>query len=260
MDLDLKDRSFLITGGSSGLGFGTADVLAREGAHVAICGRSAERLSEAEKELRRHGGDVLAIPADVTEAGQLEGVVEAAGQRWGRLDGLVNNAGMHTAKAFVETTDAEWQADFELKVLAAIRAVRTALPLLRRAEGGASVVNVLSIFARFQPAQSMPSAMYRSAGLALTKGLSRDLAGDRIRVNALLVGFVRSDQWIRAAANAGVTLDEFERESAPQLGIPLGRVGRTEEFADLAAFILSPRASYLTGTAINVDGGLSPVA
>ncbi|MDN5915081.1 MAG: SDR family oxidoreductase [Pseudonocardia sp.] len=259
MDLELKDRTYLVTGGTAGLGLGIADVLAREGAHVAICGRDADRLADAADMLRGHGGDVLAVRADVTRAEDVDAVLTATGERWGRLDGLVNNAGGNTATAFADTSDEEWQADFELKVLAAIRAVRTALPLLRRADRGASVINVLSIFARSQPSGSMPSSMFRSAGLALTKGLSNELAGDRIRVNALLVGFIRSAQWGRAAAREGVSQDRYEQARAEKLGIPLGRAGTTEEFADLTAFVLSPRAGYLTGTAVNVDGGLSPV-
>ncbi|MCE3550865.1 SDR family oxidoreductase [Pseudonocardia sp. RS11V-5] len=256
MDLELKDRTFLVTGGTAGLGFGIAEVLVREGAHVAVCGRDSGRLADAAERL---GGDVLAVCADVTRAEDIEALVAAAGERWGRLDGLVSNAGVHTSGTFVDTSDEEWQADFELKLLAAVRLVRTALPLLRAAEGGASVLSVLSIFARFQPARSMPSSVYRSAGLALTKGLSNELAADRIRVNALLVGFIRSDQWVRAAAATGEDVADYERRRATELGIPLGRAGTTEEFADLAAFVLSPRAGYLTGTALNVDGGLSPV-
>lgn len=259
MDLGLRERTFLITGGSSGLGLGVADALAREGARVAICGRDERRLADAATRLDRYGGEVLTVPADVTSAADISMLIETVENRWGRLDGLVNNAGAHTAKPFTETTDEEWQADFELKVFAAVRTVRAALPLLRRAEDGASVLNVLSIFARSQPAGSMPSSMFRSAGLALTKGLSNELAADRIRVNALLIGFVRSDQWVRAAAHEGVPVEHYERRRAQQLGIPLGRAGATEEFADLAAFVLSPRAGYLTGTAVNVDGGLSPV-
>jgi NAD(P)-dependent dehydrogenase (short-subunit alcohol dehydrogenase family) len=255
VDLELKGRAYLVTGGTAGLGLGIAETLVREGAHVAVCGRDGDRLASAAARL---GGDVLAVRADVRRTEDIDTVVAAAGKRWGRLDGIVSNAGIHTAGRFVDTSDAEWQADFELKLLAAVRLVRTALPLLRAA-GGGSVLSVLSIFARFQPAKSMPSSVYRSAGLALTKGLSNELAADAIRVNALLVGFIRSDQWVRAAAESGEDLDTYELRRAADLGIPLGRAGTTEEFADLAAFVLSPKAGYLTGTALNVDGGLSPV-
>lgn len=258
MDLELSGRSFLITGGSSGLGLGLAHTLVGEGANVLLVGRDQDRLDTAAGELSGAGTEVLTVSADVRNADQLQSAIDTAGRQWGRLDGLVNNAGIHTSGGFEHTTDQEWQEDFELKLLSKVRGVRQALPLLRKSEG-AAVLNVLSIYARFQPLKSMPSSVYRSAGLALTNGLSRELAADNIRVNAVLIGLVHSDQWVRAAAAAGRTVDEQEELMATTLGIPLGRTGKAEEFADVAAFLLSPRASYLTGTALNVDGGLSMV-
>jgi len=117
-------------------------------------------------------------------------------------------------------------------------------------------VNVLSIVAKTPDAGTLPTSVARAAGMALTKALSRELAADRVRVNAVLVGFVASGQWRRAAAADGVTVEAFHDALAREERIPLGRVGRSEEFADLAAFLLSRRASYVTGTAINLDGGL----
>ncbi|PRZ43920.1 NAD(P)-dependent dehydrogenase (short-subunit alcohol dehydrogenase family) [Antricoccus suffuscus] len=258
MDLELAGRNVLITGGSSGLGLGLAHTLVKEGANVLLVGRNADKLDAAAHDLSAAGTQVLTVPADVRNADDLQSAIDTAEREWGRLDGLVNNAGFHTGSGFETTTDDEWQMDFELKLLAKIRGIRQSLPLLRKSDAPA-VLNVLSIYARFQPNKSMPSSVYRAAGLALTNGLSRDLAADRIRVNALLIGFVHSDQWVRGAAATGADVEEWEANRAEQMRIPLGRVGRTEEFADVAAFLLSSRASYLTGTALNVDGGLSMV-
>lgn len=263
MDLELHDRRILITGGSSGLGLAAAMSLVAEGASVAICGRSRERLDTAAESLREravHGDqDIVALTADVTDPGDLTALRESLEQRWGRLDGLVNNAGEHTSGDFETTSDDEWYSDFDLKVMAIIRGVREMLPLLR-ASGSAAVLNVLSVFARYQYKNSMPSSMYRSAGLSATNSLAFDLAADGIRVNAALIGFIHSDQWVRAAGSDDPqVVAAYEAKRAADLGVPLGRAGKSEEFGDVAAFFLSPRAGYLTGTAVNVDGGLSPV-
>lgn len=258
MDLQLAGRGFLITGGSTGLGFGLARTLVAEGANVLLVARNQDKLDTAADELSAGGTQVITVSADVRNADDLQGAIDRAGKEWGKLDGLVNNAGFHTGNDFETTTDEEWQADFELKLLAKVRGIRQSIPLLSKSDAP-SVLNVLSIYARFQPSNSMPSSVYRAAALALTGGLSRDLAQYRIRVNATLIGFVHSDQWNRAAAGSDKSVEQFEQERADLMKIPLGRSGRTEEFADIAAFLLSPRASYLTGTALNVDGGLSMV-
>lgn len=260
MDLDLRSRKFLITGGSSGLGLAAAESLVAEGADVAICGRSQERLDEAVSHLQRAAQDVVGLRADVTDPQDIAQLRESVADRWGRLDGLVNNAGEHTSGDFETISDEDLYKDFDLKVMAILRGVREMLPLLR-ASDAPSVLNVLSIFAKFQYKNFMPSSMYRSAGLSATNSMAMDLAADGIRVNAALIGFVHSDQWVRqAGTDDPQAVADFEQERARQLGVPLGRAGKSEEFGDVAAFLLSPRAGYLTGTSINVDGGLSPVS
>jgi NAD(P)-dependent dehydrogenase (short-subunit alcohol dehydrogenase family) len=256
VDLELTGKTFLITGGTDGLGLALATQLATEGAAVAVCGRDEERLRAAEAAVQAVGGDVLALQADVSRAGDLEALVEAAAARWGRIDGVVHNAGRASAGSIETIDDETWEYDLQLKLMAAVRLTRLALPYLRANDG--AVVFTLALSAKAPGASSEPSSVTRAAGMALMKALSKELAPDGIRVNAILIGLIESGQWVRMAAASGSGLREFYDRFGSDAGIPLGRFGRADEFADLGCFLLSARASYLTGTAINLDGGMSP--
>ena len=258
MDLHLVGKVVLITGGTDGLGAALAARLVEEGARVAVCGRDPGRLAATAGRLRAAGGDVLAVQADVTRLPDLEHLVQATVDRWGRLDGLVNNAGKSAAGRIDQVSDEDWVDDLNLKVLAAARCTRLAVPHLAAAGGGA-IVNVLAIAGKAPGGGSLPTAASRAAGLAVTKAASKDLGGQGIRVNAVLVGLVESGQWRRRAEAAGQSEDDLYRQIARNSDIPLRRVGRSGEFADLAAYLLSDRSSYVTGSAINLDGGSSPV-
>lgn len=258
MDLHLRGSVILITGGTDGLGAALAGRLVEEGARVAVCGRDPERLEATRVGLAERGGEVLAVRADVTRPDQVAEFVAAAAERWQRIDGLVNNAGRSAGGPFEQVGDEAWSGDLELKLLGAIRATRLVLPHLR-AGGGGSILNVLAVAAKAPGAGSMPSSTSRAAGMAMTKALSKELGPDRIRVNAVLIGVIESSQWVRRAEESGRPLEQVYAELVSAGDIPLGRVGQAGEFADLAAFLLSDRASYLTGTAINLDGGASPV-
>jgi NAD(P)-dependent dehydrogenase (short-subunit alcohol dehydrogenase family) len=256
VDLGLQQKVVLITGGTDGLGLALASRLVAEGASVAVCGRDGDRLAAAEAHVRSLGGDVLGVQADVARAEDIQRLVDAAVGKWGRIDGIVHNAGRHAAGPLESTDDATWEADLQLKLMGAVRLTRIALPHLRQSEGAA--LFTLAMAAKAPGPSSTPSAVSRAAGMALMKSLSKELAPDGIRVNAILIGLIESGQWVRGAAAAKMELPAFYQRLAESSGIPLGRVGRSEEFADVAAFLLSSRASYLTGTAINLDGGLSP--
>jgi NAD(P)-dependent dehydrogenase (short-subunit alcohol dehydrogenase family) len=254
VDLELRERAYLITGGTDGLGLALATKLVDEGARVAVCGRDADRLAYAQDVL---GPDALCMATDVTDAAQLDAFIEATVARFGRLDGAVNNAGRSAASSIASSNDETWREDYELKVIAALHVARRVLDALERTSG--ALVNVLAIMARSPGANSTPTAASRAAGLALTKSLATEVAPRGIRVNAILIGLIESGQWVRRAQDAGVDLATFYERLNDSSKIPLGRLGRAEEFADVAAFLLSPRASYVTGVGIAVDGGLSPV-
>jgi NAD(P)-dependent dehydrogenase (short-subunit alcohol dehydrogenase family) len=258
VDLGIRDFVVLITGGSDGLGAAAASALLEEGARVAICARDRGRLEDRAAQLRQKGGDVLAVVADVTDRRAVREFVAQAHSRWGRIDGLINNAGTSAGGSFDSITEEQWNADLELKLTAATRLARLVHEHMK--PRGGSIVNVLNTMAKAPRAFSMPTSVSRAAGLAFTKALSKEWAVDQIRVNAILIGIVESGQWVRRAAAASVEPDDYYRKMAQERGIPLGRVGRAEEFGALAAFLISPRSGYITGTAINLDGGESPVA
>jgi NAD(P)-dependent dehydrogenase (short-subunit alcohol dehydrogenase family) len=201
-------------------------------------------------------GGVHAVACDVSTADGVKRLYDEAMETYGRVDIVVNNAGTSAARSFLEVTDADWRDDLDLKLFAAIRLTRLAWPQMKERRWG-RVINVLNIGAKAPAAKSVPTSVSRAAGMALTKALSAEGAPDNILVNALLVGKIESDQWVRRADARGVPLAKVLDEMAAS--IPLGRVGRADEFASAACFLASDLASYITGTAINVDGGASPV-
>jgi 3-oxoacyl-[acyl-carrier protein] reductase len=259
MEIRLDGRTALITGGSKGLGLATAIKFAESGAHVAIIARNAESLDAAKALIDRTGKTAAAaFPCDVADPAAIERGYEAVMSAFGKIDILVNNAGTSQTGKFEEITDAIWQADLDLKLFAAIRFARLVLPQMKARRWG-RIVNVLATAAKAPRAMSAPTSVSRAAGMALTKVLAGECAADNVLVNAVLVGRIVSDQIARRhrAAGTNVPLAAFVREQGA--GIPLGRMGEAEEFANLACFLASDAASYVTGTAINIDGGLSPI-
>jgi len=256
MDLGVAGKVAIITGGSDGIGKATAALLAAEGASVAICARTAETLEAAAAEIRAStGGNVLAVPADVTVAADIERLVQATVAAFGPPTLLANNAGTSAAGNFMSVSDEKWTEDIDLKLMASVRLSRLVVPHMRGA-GGGSIVNVTAVAGKHPGANSMPTSVSRAAGIALTKGMSKDLAGDQIRVNTVCIGLIKSGQISRfAAARGGGNLDEGY--AAMAANVPLGRVGEAEEAARVIAFLLSPAASYITGVSVNIDGGTS---
>ncbi len=256
MELGLKDKVAIVTGASEGMGLACVERLARSGARVAMCARRPDVLSAAAASVQqRTGAEILAMPTDVTKAAEIDAFMEAVIARFGGIDILLNNAGGWSAKPFEEIEDSVWQYDLDLKVMAAIRFCRLALPHMR-ARGGGAVVNVTTIAGKAPSARGLPTSLSRAAGIHLSKALACEYAAAQIRVNTICVGVVKTGQWSRYAEG---DLDAYFRQVAQQRQIPLGRVGEPEEFADLVAFLVSERARFITGTAINFDGGASAV-
>jgi 3-oxoacyl-[acyl-carrier protein] reductase len=259
IEMRMDGRCALITGGSKGIGFAAAANFMRAGASVAIVARRPDVLEEARHALTREGtGKVVAIAADVSKADDCARAFASAEEELGRVDVLLNNAGTHSNGPFEAATDAIWQQDFDLKLFSAIRLARAALPGMKARKWG-RIVNVLNSGAKWQRHGSAPTSVTRAAGMALTKVLSNEGAAHNVLVNAVLVGLIQTDQWVRGHAqeNKGRTLDEYLAEMAAR--VPMGRIGTAEEFANMVLFLASDAGSYVTGTAINVDGGMCPV-
>jgi len=256
MQLSLRGKVAAVTGGSEGIGRATALRLAELGAKVAICARRAEVLEKTAGEIRQLGAEVLAMTADATSAGDMARFVGETVRRFGRIDILVNNAGATGQAAFDAVDDAAWQQDLEIKVMAHVRTSREVIPHMKR-QGGGRIINLNMVAAKQPGAGQFPTTVSRAAGLALTKGLSKELAPFNILVNAVAVGKIKSMQQERRAKRSGLSVEEHYAKTGKT--IPLGRVGESEEVANVIAFLASDAASYVTGTCINVDGGLSGV-
>lgn len=259
MEVRLDGRSALITGGSLGIGRAIATRYAESGGRVAIVARRQETLDEARTAIKEAtGADIVTISADISTALGCETACDIAQAQLGAVDILVNNAGSSKRGPFESHDDAVWQTDIDLKLFAAIRLCRRLMPEMKQRKWG-RVINILNTGAKAPPAEGAPTAVTRAAGMALTKALANEYAPHNVLVNALLVGRIESDQWVKrhAAENGDRSLDDYYAEMGES--IPMGRVGTAEEFAAVATLLASKEGGYVTGTAINIDGGLCPV-
>jgi 3-oxoacyl-[acyl-carrier protein] reductase len=257
MDIRLNGRAAIVTGSSKGIGYAIATRFAKSGADVAIVARGRDTLDQAVKDVASQAkGRVIGIAADVADAAGVKRAYDEAVQAFGKVDILVNNAGTSRNAPFESITDEMWHEDLELKLFAAIRFARLAWPGMKERKWG-RIINVLNIGAKAPRAGSAPTTISRAAGMALTKVQSHEGAPHGILVNAMLVGFIEADQHVQRAKKEGVPIEEYVARRAKD--IPLRRIGKAEEFANLACFLVSDAASYITGTAINVDGGHSPI-
>lgn len=262
MDCRMDGRVALITGSSRGLGRAMAMVFAAAGASVAITARREDVLEATRKEVAEAGGGnkVCAVAGDMNKQADIERVVKTVEQELGPVDVLVNNAGTSRRAPFVEITDAQWEEDLGLKLFGAIRLCRLVYPGMKERRWG-RIINVLNTGAKAPPAGGAPTAVSRAAGMALTKALAGEGAPHNVLVNGLLVGRIESDQWRNRweATDKKISYEQYLDNMAKEMKLPLGRLGEAEEFANMACFLCSDKGSFITGTAINVDGGLSPV-
>lgn len=257
MDISLAGRAAIVTGGSKGIGLGIALRFAQSGADVAIVARGRDALAQAEKRISEAAGRrVVTVVADVANAGDIKRAYDEAMHGLDRIDIVVNNAGTSRAGPFESLTDDIMQQDLDQKFFAALRLTRLAWEQMKARRWG-RIINVLNIGAKAPRGGSAPTTISRAAGMALTKVLAGEGAPHNILVNALLVGIIEADQHEQAAKRACVPVADYLARFAKD--IPIGRVGKPEEFANLACLLASDAGSYITGTAINVDGGRSPV-
>jgi 3-oxoacyl-[acyl-carrier protein] reductase len=257
MEISLAGRSAVVTGGSKGIGLGVATRFAKSGADVAIVARERGALDSAVKTIDAAGpGRVVAVAADVANAADVKRAYDEVMRAFGKVDIVVNNAGTSRAGPFEDLTDEVMQQDLDQKFFAALRLTRLVWPQMKERRWG-RVINVLAIGAKAPRGGSAPTTISRAAGMTLTKVLAGEGAPHNILVNALLVGIIEADQHVQRAKRLGVALTEYMEGFAKET--PIGRAGKPEEFANLACLLASDAGSYITGTAINVDGGRSPV-
>jgi NAD(P)-dependent dehydrogenase (short-subunit alcohol dehydrogenase family) len=256
LKLGLEGRRAIITGGSKGLGFAIARELAGEGAGVAICSRNEEEVLAAGESLRESGATVYAQRADVTDPVQVHDFVTSAADALGGVDALVNNAGRAHPGTFETLSDENWLADLDVKLLSAIRCSREVLPHLR-SSGGGRIVNIGAIQGRAPDPAFFATSVNRAAGNAFTKTLALELAKENILVNGVNIGYVVTPQWdnIHRRRAPELERDEFLQKLAAA-EVPLGRFGVPNEVSGIVAFLLSDRASYITGASIDVAGGM----
>ena len=262
MQLTLAGQTAIVTGGSLGLGKATAQSFYQAGAKVAILARRQSVIDATVAELNEQpspeGAQLIGLRCDVADADELAAAHDQIAAQLGAVDIVVNNAGQAAAKPFMQVSDAEWQADLDLKLFAAVRLTRLVWPgMVERRHG--RIINLLNTAAKAPGANSAPTSVSRAAGMALTKVLANEGAEHNILVNALLIGMLKSDQVRRwhDASGSDASLDEYVEQLGARL--PMGRMGEAEECANLCLFLASSAASYITGCAINMDGGLSKV-
>jgi 3-oxoacyl-[acyl-carrier protein] reductase len=258
MDLGIKGKVAIVTGGSRGIGRATATAFLKEGVKVAICSRNEAEVMKAAEDLRREtGGEVFALRADTSKEADIENFVKAVAARFGGVDILVNNAGTMYSGRYEALTDAGLQQQLDTKLFGFIRMIRRVYPYMKAAKWG-RIVNLIGGAGKEPDPYMFGSGITNSGLLNITKSLSTEFAPDNVLVNAICPGWVATDLWKRNAQGLQQELGVQSEDEARRLAAKknaLGRFGKPEELADAIAFLCSERASYITGVSLNLDGG-----
>jgi len=258
MDLGIKGRSAIVTGGSRGIGRETARQFLEEGVRVTICGRNKETLEKTRDELAKStGGEIQSVVADTTKETDIARLVEAAGQRFGTVDILVNNAGQMYSGRFGVMNDAGLKEQFETKIFGFLRAIRLVYPIMKEGRWG-RIVNMIGGAGKEPDPYMFGSGITNSGLLNITKSLSTEFGEEGILVNAVCPGWVDTNLWRRNAQGLASELGAKSEEEARRLAArknALNRFGKPEELANAIVFLCSERASYITGISLNLDGG-----
>ncbi len=257
MDLEISGKVALVAASSQGLGKAVALGLAQEGAKVVISARNAERLESAKKDIQsKTGAEVLPIPADLTKPADIKNLVEKTIAQFGTVHILVNNAGGPPAGFFWDMADDSWQKAVELTLMSSVRLARAVLPFMRKQKWG-RIINITSVSVKQPINDLLLSNSLRLSVVGWAKTLSSQLAAEGILINNVCPGWTRTDRVNELIQARAKNEDKSAREVEQTIvsNIPMGRMGQPEELANLVVFLASERASYITGTTIQVDGG-----
>ena len=255
--MELKGQVAIVTGAGRGIGRTVALELARLGADIVIAEMDQAGAKRTTEEVGALGRRAVAVPTDVTSRADLRAMVDRAKAEFGRIDILVNNAGIYRAAATLDVTEDHWDAIMNINAKAVFFASQAVLPVMMAQKSG-SIVSLASMAGKIGSKTNLPYNASKAAVVSMTKSLALAHAGEGIRVNCVCPGFVETDMWSVVARDQGkllgITPEEFTRQRAAS--VPLGRMEKPEDVAHVVAFLAGPRAGYMTGQALSVDGGL----